>query len=166
MNRLTRSAPAVRYSMWRSAGLGVALGLILLAGAAVLAAWAFWGAHSSLVNVITAACAWVIAAAGAFHFWLMQWVGMLCWDGRAWSVETPAPMSTSWALSESPEVFLDLQSHLWLRVSLSGSRGVWVWLQRSSQPERWLDLRRAVYSRARSGADNAVEKAPASSREG
>lgn len=154
----------MRYPLRRSAALGIALALILLAGAGVGGAWAWQGAHSFAVGVMATACLWMLVAAAAFHFWLKQWVGMLCWDGQAWALQTTTPDGTSWALSEAPEVFLDLQTHVWLCVSCVGHRRVWVWLERASQPERWLDLRRAVYSRATPGADNADENAPASSR--
>ena len=164
MNRSVRRAPAVRYPLRRSAALGSALGLILLAGGGAGVAWAWQGAYSFTVGVMAAACLWVLVAAAAFHFWQRQWVGMLHWDGQAWALETTTPDGISWALSEPPEVFLDLQTHVWLCATFVGRRRIWVWLERASQPERWLDLRRAVYSRATSGDDNADDNAPASSR--
>ena len=86
------------------------------------------------------------------------------WDGQTWTLVAPNSGAAWMALSGPPEVLLDLQSHLWLHVIPVGHRRTWLWLACSAQPERWLDLRRAVYSRARPGADNADETAPASSR--
>lgn len=69
-------------------------------------------------------------------------------------------MAVSATLSSSPEILLDLQSYLWVH-AITGRGHVWLWLERSAQPERWMDLRRAVYSRAKPGADNTDETAPA-----
>jgi hypothetical protein len=85
---------------------------------------------------------------------------VLQFDGQAWTLgQTAKSFSGPLALSVPPEVLLDLQAHLWLRVVPIGHACQWLWLERSSQPERWMDLRRAVYSRARSGVDNADETA-------
>ena len=85
---------------------------------------------------------------------------MLQFDGQAWTLgQTAKSFNGPLALSVAPEVLLDLQAHLWVRVAPIGHPSQWLWLDRSSQPERWMDLRCAVYSRARSGADNADETA-------
>ena len=162
MTRLSRRPPAVQYPLRRSAALGVALGLLLSAGAGVLAAWALEGAGSSWGAMIFAACLWLPAAFGALHFWLRQFSGGIRWDGRAWMLEPAGDGGVAWTLSEPPEVLWDLQTRLGVRVSPLGRRRIWLWLERSSQPERWMDLRRAVYSRAIPGSDNADETAPAS----
>lgn len=164
MNRLSRRAPAVRYPLRRSTAFGWGIALVVVAGAAVLIAWALLGAHKYHAGVIAATCFWAFAAAGAYHFWQRQWIGFLGWDGRAWTMDTAHPQAVSWTLAEPPEVLLDLQTHVWLYVSCVERRRAWLWLDRSSHPERWMDLRRAVYSRAASGTDNAEENAPASNR--
>jgi len=85
---------------------------------------------------------------------------VLQFDGQAWTLgQTAKSFSGPLALSVPPEVLLDLQVHLWVRIVPIGHSAQWLWLERSSQPERWMDLRRAVYSRARSGVDNADETA-------
>ena len=161
MNRPTRRAPAVLYPVRRSVALGAALVVLLLAGAAVLWAWLAEGAMLSWVSVCTAAGVWLVAAAGVVHFWRQQFVGALRWDGQGWVLEGDGPEKIFRALSAPPEVLLDLQAHLWVCVSPWGHHRTWLWLERASQPERWLDMRRAVYSRAVPGADNPDATAPA-----
>ncbi|MBT9514001.1 MAG: hypothetical protein IV104_16805 [Acidovorax sp.] len=162
MTRLARCPPAVQYPLRRSLALGAVLVGLLLAGAGVLAAWVLGGVRSPLVVGTAAAGLWLTAAACALHFWLRQFVGVLRWDGQAWTQEGGPEGKIFWALSRPPEVILDLQTHLWVRAFPLGHRGIWLWLERSSQPERWMDMRRAVYSRAKPGADNADETALAS----
>lgn len=161
MTRLTRRAPAVLYPLGRSVALGVVLAGWLLAGAAVLAAWLAGGAVLSWGPVVMAGGLWLAAAVSVVHFWRQQFVGALRWDGQAWALEGEGPEKIFRALSAPPEVLLDLQAHLWVCVSPLGHRRTWLWLERTSQPERWLDMRRAVYSRAVPGTDNADENAPA-----
>jgi len=110
-----------------------------------------------------ALCAWLLAACGALHFWWHQLSGTIRWDGQSWAVADLSGGAVT-ALSGPPEILLDMQSHLWVIVSPAGRRRLWLWLERSSQPERWMDLRRAVYSRAKPGVDHADASAPASSR--
>ena len=161
MIRLTRRAPSVLYPLRRSMALGAVLMGLLCAGAAALWAWLAQGAMVSWVPVCTAGGLWLLAAAGAGHFWHQQFVGFLRWDGQGWALEGDGPDKIFRALSVPPEVLLDLQTHLWVCVSPLGYRRTWLWLERASQPERWLDMRRAVYSRAVPGADNPDATAPA-----
>lgn len=163
MNRPTRRAPAVLYPVRRSVALGATLVVLLLAGAAVLWSWLAQGAMLSWATASTAAGVWLVAATGAVHFWCQQFVGALRWDGQGWILEGDGPEKIFRALSVPPEVLLDLQAQLWVCVSPWGHRRTWLCLERASQPERWLDIRRAVYSRAVPGADNPEANAPATS---
>ena len=140
--------------------LGALLLVFLFIGAGVVAAWVGFGARDAVVSAAVALGLWLSAAAGAAHFWWSQPRGVLQFDGQAWTLgQTAKSFSGPLALSAPPEVLLDLQAHLWVRVVPMGRASQWLWLERSSQPERWMDLRRAVYSRARSGVDNADETA-------
>lgn len=161
MIRLTRRAPAVLYPLRRSMALGCVLAGFLIAGAAALWAWLVEGALLAWMPVCSAVVLWLAAVAGAMHFWCRQFVGALRWDGQSWGMENDGPEKIMWALSVPPEVLLDLQAHLWVCVTPLGRRRTWLWLERASQPERWLDIRRAVYSRAVPGADNPEATAPA-----
>lgn len=160
MTRRSRRPPSVQYPLCRSRALGVLLAAWLLAGGSVLVAWIAWGGRAAHLSIAVALCFWLPAMAAAMHFWWSQARGVLQFDGQAWTLNRVAPpTSVPLTLSAPPEVLLDLQAHLWVRILLVGHPPLWLWLERSSQPERWMDLRRAVYSRARSGADNADETA-------
>jgi hypothetical protein len=164
MVTVSRHSPAVLYPLRRSGALGWAVAAVLLVGAAGLFGWALQGAAGAISAVAAWAAlgVWVLAAVSALHFWWHQASGWLRWDGQSWTLEPDSPHVTALALSSAPEVLVDLQSRLWVSVHLSHCGHAWLWLDRSIQPERWMDLRRAVYSRARPGADNADETAPAS----
>ena len=160
MTLLSRRAPSVQYPLWRSRVLGALLLALLFTGAGVAVAWVSSGARDAVVSAAVALGLWLLAAAGAAHFWWGQPRGVLQFDGQAWTLgQTAKSFSGPLALSVPPEVLLDLQVHLWVRIVPIGHSAQWLWLERSSQPERWMDLRRAVYSRARSGVDNADETA-------
>ena len=74
--------------------------------------------------------------------------GQLVWDGMAWRWES-AGYQTGIAEYEVA-VVADLQSRLLLRLENPAKASLWLWLERSALPERWLDLRRAVYATRRS----------------
>ena len=164
MTRYSRRPPPVSYPLRRSAALAVVLGSLLLLGGGALVAWSVQGAVKPLVLMVGGWGLWVFGVAGAFQCWRSQFCGVLRWDGQHWQVDALHPQGVPWMLSRPPEVHVDAQTHLWMCVMPSGHGSIWLWLERSSQPERWMDLRRAVYSRARPGADTADETAPASSR--
>ena len=161
MISLARTPPAVRYPLWRSRALGWGLLAALALAALVLLAGVLSGAGAMRgVFAAVAAALWLVAGAGALHFWWRQPRGWLCWNGHAWTL-AERPGGPAVALESPPEVALDLQSHLWLRLKPMARPCAWAWLERSHEPGRWLDLRRAVYSRARPGAANADTSAPA-----
>lgn len=167
MSKLARNAPSVRYPFRRSGVLGLFLLAAGLLGAVALLAWCLQGSRLTAAPgaLAVAGILWLVVAGCAFQFWLAQPVGTIHWDGQAWSVATLTGLAQdeARALSAPPAVFLDMQSHLWVHVLPAGRRGLWLWLDRSGQPERWMDLRRAVYSRAKPGVDpDAI--APAGSR--
>jgi hypothetical protein len=164
MPAASRRPPAVLYPFRRSGMLGSALAMLLLVGAAGLLGWVLQGAAGAVspTAVWVALALWLFAASSALHFWWHQRAGALHWDGQSWALQPVRPGGAIQALSGPPQVLLDLQSRLWIRVRFLDGGSAWLWLDRSLQPERWVDLRRAVYSRARPGADNADKTAPAS----
>jgi hypothetical protein len=154
-------APFVRFPLGRSRVLGgVLLAGLVLAAAVVLTWWLSPGRAAAARVPLWVATALCLCAGGtAAHYWWQQFRGSLIWDGQAWLLENQELSPKSWALLGSPEVIVDVQAHLWLRVVLPQRQPLWLWLDKNSQPERWMDLRRAVYSRARPGADRAGETA-------
>lgn len=164
MSRVSRQPPPVSYPLGRSAAFAVVLVSLLVLGFCALAAWSLQGAGTASPPKFVAWIFWCLAGVGALQCWRGQFCGALHWDGLHWHLLDLDPKGVPWALSAPPEVLLDMQTHLWVSVLPAGRSRIWLWLERSSQPERWMDLRRAVYSRARPGADNADETAPANSR--
>lgn len=135
------SAPSVSYPVGRSPFAG---GLLLLTWLLGVAALVLWGAPGQADGWRLAAAALLLACLGvlAARCWWHAPVGTLAWDGEGWSWSNQLGRETG-----EPDVCLDLQHRLLVR--WNGSGRLWLWLERASGAERWDDLRRAVYSRAR-----------------
>ncbi len=133
-------APSVSYPVGRSRFMGLMLSLAWLLGVVVTGLWSLYAPSWR------PAIGWgLLAATGSFALW--RWwrgaSGVLAWDGEAWQWSGQAD-----ARSGTLEVTLDFQRFLLLRWRSDG-QSQWLWLERVARPERWDDLRRAVYSRAR-----------------
>lgn len=136
------SAPSVSYPVGRSRFAGLLSLAAWVLGALAIAWWQVQAQAPSWRQWM----AWsVLAGAGAFAAW--AWArsprGVLAWDGATWSWTEGQDVQAG-----TLEVGLDLQRWLLLRFCGSDSSH-WCWLARTSLPERWDDVRRAVYSRAR-----------------
>ncbi|NPC56191.1 hypothetical protein [Caenimonas soli] len=136
------SAPSVSYPVGRSRFAATLLLVIWLLGAAGVALWSVqvrapgWqvGASAALV---------LLAGLCAARNWWRAPPGDFSWDGENWNWSAAGQEAAG-----SLEVGLDLQR--WLLLRFTGGKVVrWLWLERARHPERWEDLRRAVYSRAR-----------------
>ena len=132
--------------MLRSRWLAVALAIYALAGAAALITWALWGAGNQSAAVALSAVLWLVCSLLALWFWRTAPCGTLLWNGTHWTLESPQGVALC-APCNSLQVPLDLQQRLWLRLQPDTGRALWLWLERRSQPARWDDVRRAVYSR-------------------
>ena len=134
------NAPSVTYPVGRPRFAGLlAAGLWLAAAASTL----LWVQQADALGwrQAVAAAALLGIGAGALLSWLHAPQGELHWDGTAWT-------GPSGAAADALDVTLDLQGVLLVR--WPAARSVrWLWLERSRCPHRWLELRRAVYSRAR-----------------
>lgn len=145
-----RNAPSVMYPVGRCALAGR---LLLVLGSAVAAA--FWGWHGSGVDTRL----WLAMLAGAMLWWvwaLRTWwrapTGQLHWDALAAGL--PGTEAGAWfwldsaGLAPQPvlgmEQALDLQRVVLLRLRSAGTAPRWLWVQQTSDPVRWLDLRRAL----------------------
>ena len=136
------SAPAVSYPVGRSRLAGA---LLLLIWLTALAATGLWWAQVQVAGWRWGAAVLLLACTGAFaawHWWHAP-VGTLAWDGESWNWSAKGRVEAG-----EPDVRLDLQHWLLLRWR-GGQGGCWLWLERAPLAERWEDLRRAVYSRAR-----------------
>lgn len=136
------NAPSVSYPVGRSllAG-GLAAGLWLLGGLVTV----HWVVQSQVSGwrLATASIVLALTALAAGWNWRSMPRGTLAWDGQSWAWSGAGQTD-----SGTVEVRLDLQNWLLLHFGLPGASR-WLWLERSRCPERWDDLRRAVYSRAR-----------------
>ena len=141
------SAPSVSYPVGRPLFAGLLAAGLWLAGVAVSLLWTF---EADVPGWRHGATALAVAACGAYA--LLSWrrlpTGVVNWDGTCWTV--PPDLQAG-----RLQITLDLQQRLLVRWHGPG-RVRWLWLERQRCPERWFDLRRAVYSRARPAALPAV----------
>lgn len=138
------NAPPVAYPLGRSHFQGAALVGLWLAGLLVTVGW--WLAAPAFDWRHGIAMAAVVAVGtAAWLRWRNAPIGQLRWDGQVWLWESAAYPSGMPVRALS--VALDLQRTLLLRLDNHDHASLWLWAHRAALPERWLDLRRAVYSR-------------------
>ncbi len=134
------------YPLGRSSFLGAILLALWLSGLLLAALWLYaaqrfdWRIGAVFATVV---CAGASAGSG----WWNLPMGQLAWDGWAWRWES-ATYQTGFAEYEV-SVIADFQSRILLRLENPASASLWLWLERDVFPERWLDLRRAIYSTRR-----------------
>jgi hypothetical protein len=137
------SAPSVTYPVGRSRNaerLLLALWALGVCSVTVACAQATWGLDWNRGVLLLSA---VVAGAAA-------WTGVLScsapsvlrFDGLHWSVSGGFALGATRA-----DVALDLQVLVLVCLKAPGRTKRWVWLDRSAMPDRWRDLRRALYSR-------------------
>ncbi len=140
------NAPPVVYPVGRSHfHAGLLLGLWLTGSMALL-----WWVCSAVVPAYGVAVAGVLVLClgmAALRAWIQAPEGQLAWDGEVWRWQ-----SAGYQAGEATyrlTVGADFQRVLLLRLENSARASLWVWAGAASFPERWLDLRRAVYSPGR-----------------
>ena len=90
----------------------------------------------------------------AFSGWKSSPLGKLAWDGQSWRWES---MGYQAGVTEYQVVVAaDFQNMVLLRLENPANARLWLWVERRVSPERWLDLRRAVYSPHRERAFQAT----------
>jgi hypothetical protein len=136
------NAPSVSYPVGRSRFAALLLGSLWLGAAATTLLWVTqldqpgWRAPVAGVALLG-------AGAVAAWAWLRSAQGELAWDGEAWARTVGCAASPG-----TLAVALDLQRAMLLHWREAGATH-WLWLDSASRADRWSDLRRAVYSRAR-----------------
>lgn len=143
------NAPAVSFPVGRSHFQGVFLGLLVACGALAVSVWS-WQVDALGWRQALAAAVWLATSMRVGWSWWQTAMGSLSWDGFAWH----------WAVDRRsvvilPELVLDFQSAVLLRLRGAEDRGTvaWVWLDRVSNAARWMALRRAIYSRVKLADD-------------
>ncbi len=138
------SAPPVVYPLGRSPFQGWVLLGLWLAGLAVMTLW--WIAAPRLDwRLWTALAVVLVAGVAAGLGWKNSPTGQLRWDGQVWRWESQGYQAGTPV--RELLVALDFQRILLLRLENHDHATLWLWAGRKAMPERWLDLRRAVYSR-------------------
>jgi len=148
------SAPSVTYPVGRSRmARRLVLGLWCLGACGVLA-WCLQvqGAPTQTAVLLLALLGSAFGAASAAR---LDNPAELRWDGQHWSTEGPRALAQAAAT-----VHLDLQSLLLVRLRAPERPAQWLWLDRSTFPARWLDLRRALHARASGERAPVGEAAP------
>jgi len=144
------SAPSVSFPVGRSRMARRLLWGIWALGAAALAAWCVQFSGEGWRTALLA----VVVAAAACAAWRAPRSGegaRLQWDGLHWSCDGACRLGGA-----SAGVHLDLQSFMLVRLRDAGGAVAWFWLARAMCPQRWLDLRRALYAAAPKAAEQVV----------
>lgn len=147
------SAPSVTYPVGRSRVAGLLYLWAWLGGAGVIVLWAGQAADAGWRQGLAVTVLAITGAVAAWS-WRSSPVGELGWDGDAWHWRANG-QDASGCLAAS----LDFQQFILLR--WDGGPGThWFWVERVSLPQRWDDLRRALYFPARSAARRQAGSAP------
>jgi hypothetical protein len=142
------NAPSVAYPVGRCAFERWLYIAFMIATCGVWFAWAIVQPRSVWLFV---GLSCVLGAALWGRRVLQLSLATLYWNGGVWLLHEENSKHGSDQLGQ-PHVCMDFQHILLLRWQpLSKPHNVvtrWLWLNRSTQPTRWQDLRRAVYDRA------------------
>ncbi len=138
------NAPSVTYVVGRSAIYGWILCLVLVVGAGSMSLWCY-GVDS--VSWRQGLCCFALLGSGSLAYlsWKSSPQGSLRWATPDWVWSDQYQRETEGQV----HVRLDWQRCLLLLFVPAQGRGLWLWVSMSTQPSRWHDLRRAVYSPAR-----------------
>ena len=152
------NAPSVSFPVGRSRFQGRLIGVLVGFGALTELTWSVQANSLDWRQWLGAGmCVTILAWSG--RTWWRTPSGSLSWEGVAWYWAAGAR-----SLVVMPQVVLDLQVALLLRLPRTADTGVtWLWLDRSSNPSRWMALRRAIYSHARRSDDPLMRSANSSS---
>ena len=119
---------------------------------------AWWQLTQQFNGRLTLAAFFVLLAGlAARSRWNHSRGNRLAWDGAVWHWES-AGYQTGTA-DHKLAVIADFQHMLLLRLENQAGASLWLWLEKKAMPERWMDLRRAVYSPHKSAATWPIQDA-------
>lgn len=139
----THNAPPVVYPLGRSRLQGVLLLGLWFTALSLPLLW-FYVTRQFDWRIFLAIAAVMGAGAVAYMGWRNSPVGQLAWDGQLWRWESPSYQVG--VVEQKLAVIFDFQHLLLLRIENPAQASLWLWVERKAFPDRWLDLRRAVYS--------------------
>lgn len=109
----------------------------------VVCSW-IWFNHKSEAALLLGIVGITLSGLAGFIGLKFSPVGQLVWDGQHWHWESPAYQAG--IADYEAFVVADFQHIVLLHMKNHANASLWLWAERSAAPERWLDLRRAVYS--------------------
>lgn len=153
--------PAVRYPTGRSrVHLFAVVACAALGAVATLFFVLQQGVNARGVLLL---CCTALALLVSVASWHRIRTRVLRWDGESWSLlcETGGGVSGfgGYRVLRDLRVAVDIQSTVLVRATDQHGQVFWVWLQRNSCPDRWMDMRRALVGSERAGW-NRVSKVP------
>lgn len=143
------SAPSVTYPVGRSRGATRILVVLWALGACCAGASCYLfdsAGWRQLLLVFSVVFAGVAAGFGLRR----DGAGVLHFDGLHWSL-TGGPASRTVHAARAFAA-LDFQSLMLVGLTEPGRAKRWLWIEQRAMPERWRDVRRALYARAPSAA--------------
>ena len=135
------AAPAIRYPVARSLRAGALLFAVWCLACVVCWSW-WWQGGASGWHAVALAAVSLLGASAAHAQWRVSPTGGLRWDGDTWWWQARGEDE----VLVSVQVHLDLQGGLLVQVPGAPWRARWLYLERSVLPERWADLRRAMFA--------------------
>lgn len=151
------SAPSVTYPVRRSSQVRILLIASWLLGASSVGVWCYQ-TDSLGARQMAGLAALCMTAFLVLRNLMRAPHGNLHWDGQYWSLDGTSPVFTAHAT-----VHLDFQSLLLLRLKVDHSIS-WLWLDRQASPERWHDVRRALFASPTSADKTTDDSSPSDGR--
>ena len=149
------NAPSVVYPVSPSYLLLSGLSFVWLMGlAAVLLWWHTVGRFDWRIAIGIAMS--LMAGSATWYHQKGKAAGQLVWDGHRWAWQGVGNAAELRKSEQPLAVILDLQHRMVVRFDSLAGPSQWSYVERSSMPERWMDLRRAVYSPRKTRATSPI----------
>lgn len=140
---MSSNAPPVSYTVGRSRFYLWVILMLLLTALVFAVTWLFQSSGAGWSARLMVG--WLPFMVGVLLWdWRSSPTGILQWDGRSWLWTAAGDHPVS-----QVSVQLDLQDVLLLTCEMATGRRLWLWVQHSAQPARWLALRRALMAHGR-----------------
>ena len=117
--------------------------VVLFVGCLVVLFWVYVSQAKDL-NLVVGLVGLCLAGLPIFLNWNSVPSGNLAWDGQGWHWNSTRDQVG--VAEYEVIVAADFQHILLLRLENPANARLWFWAERRALPERWMDLRRAIYS--------------------